>query len=444
MSAAVGDVVGAADGDAAGEAAGDAAGHAGGDAGRLADLALRAAVHGHSAVAVDRLIDAERAVRVAPVGWRVRRTLARSYRHLRMYELAVPHLQRAPIGHRHELAELHLIWADELDQVAGADGWSGRRGDRSSRDAAAAHRRRAELHLTTMRDRQDDPPLVAALMDECRIAADPAAVDTISDHPEAGLLPGARVRGYAARCRAMVRLGRLPEALWHGRRAIELAGQTPEDRTTARSGHYALHCAELAAASPGAVVADPLVTAAARRLWLERSHAMDAAGLRRDSALLDAQREAAERLAAVDPLTSLANRETLSSWLAQRPAGPMSIVMVDLTAFKTVNDTFGHPVGDQVLVRVANALAIAASDSLVCRFGGDEFVVANDRDDHRVATTVLAIRRALSELDLGDLLGGPLPGCEIGWAVGRLGGPTGGLLAEADRRLLEAKRRRSR
>ncbi len=51
------------------------------------------------------------------------------------------------------------------------------------------------------------------------------------------------------------------------------------------------------------------------------------------------------------------------------------------------------------------------------------------------------MRQALTEVDVSDLLGEPFPGCEIGWAAVAAGGDTRGLLAEADHRLLLAKRR---
>jgi diguanylate cyclase (GGDEF)-like protein len=72
-------------------------------------------------------------------------------------------------------------------------------------------------------------------------------------------------------------------------------------------------------------------------------------------------------------------------------------MMVDLDRFKPINDTLGHPVGDQVLQRIARRLRIAARDNdMVARIGGDEFAViafdATDRD------TVTAIAERITEL----------------------------------------------
>jgi diguanylate cyclase (GGDEF)-like protein len=101
-----------------------------------------------------------------------------------------------------------------------------------------------------------------------------------------------------------------------------------------------------------------------------------------------------ERLAYYDTLTELPNRrrciDLLGSMLgvAERECESVAVVYLDLNNFKRVNDTFGHSVGDEVLLTVASRLmstlaAFAARhpDVLVARFGGDEFVVAV-RDAH--------------------------------------------------------------
>ena len=85
--------------------------------------------------------------------------------------------------------------------------------------------------------------------------------------------------------------------------------------------------------------------------------------------------------ATTDPVTSLANRAGLDDWLAGNfnQADPPQFVLFwfDLDRFKEVNDTLGHPIGDRVLVEVANRLrAVCDPDMMISRFGGDEFVVA--------------------------------------------------------------------
>jgi diguanylate cyclase (GGDEF)-like protein len=81
-----------------------------------------------------------------------------------------------------------------------------------------------------------------------------------------------------------------------------------------------------------------------------------------------------------DDLTGLPNRrllrERLEAALAEDPARPVAVLMLDLDRFKSVNDTFGHPGGDELLRRLAERLVgEAESDLLVARLGGDEFAV---------------------------------------------------------------------
>ncbi|GAA3273044.1 diguanylate cyclase [Dactylosporangium vinaceum] len=75
-----------------------------------------------------------------------------------------------------------------------------------------------------------------------------------------------------------------------------------------------------------------------------------------------------------DPLTGLGNRALLADRLRARPDG--TLLLLDLDGFKLVNDTYGHPVGDRLLIAVAERLrsAVEPEDVLV-RLGGDEFAV---------------------------------------------------------------------
>ena len=98
------------------------------------------------------------------------------------------------------------------------------------------------------------------------------------------------------------------------------------------------------------------------------------------------ERKAAEEkiatLARTDGLTGLANRTTFVDRLRQafsgvaRGANPFAILYIDLDHFKDVNDTLGHPVGDQLLREVANRLRnIVRENDLIARLGGDEFAI---------------------------------------------------------------------
>jgi diguanylate cyclase (GGDEF)-like protein len=65
------------------------------------------------------------------------------------------------------------------------------------------------------------------------------------------------------------------------------------------------------------------------------------------------------------------------AWSAANRSGqPLAVMMIDIDRFKSVNDTYGHAVGDKVLTEVAGAIRDAArKDDSVCRMGGEEFLV---------------------------------------------------------------------
>lgn len=82
--------------------------------------------------------------------------------------------------------------------------------------------------------------------------------------------------------------------------------------------------------------------------------------------------------AITDPLTGLSNRRELErcldSWEALRD--PYAVLMLDIDHFKSVNDTYGHQTGDQVLKLVAAVMNDCVPEGAVCsRFGGEEFVI---------------------------------------------------------------------
>lgn len=80
----------------------------------------------------------------------------------------------------------------------------------------------------------------------------------------------------------------------------------------------------------------------------------------------------------VDPLTGVTNRRTMDSvlgeWLASNV--PHAIILLDLDHFKSVNDTYGHAVGDKVLQFLARHMeSVAREGDICCRYGGEEFVM---------------------------------------------------------------------
>jgi diguanylate cyclase (GGDEF)-like protein len=95
-----------------------------------------------------------------------------------------------------------------------------------------------------------------------------------------------------------------------------------------------------------------------------------------------------ERLATTDGLTGLTNHRTFQVRLdeqlaqAQRYGKRLSLILCDIDHFKSVNDTYGHPIGDVVLKGVARTLQKEArTTDVVARYGGEEFAVVMPETD---------------------------------------------------------------
>lgn len=104
-----------------------------------------------------------------------------------------------------------------------------------------------------------------------------------------------------------------------------------------------------------------------------------------------------ERHASTDQLTQLPNRRVFDDRLAseieraERYGRPLSLVVFDIDRFKQINDTLGHPAGDQALVELARvALACLRTNDLLCRIGGDEFALLLPETDVQGGYTVAA------------------------------------------------------
>jgi diguanylate cyclase (GGDEF)-like protein len=140
------------------------------------------------------------------------------------------------------------------------------------------------------------------------------------------------------------------------------------------------------------------------RLAHRRAEALDQQATALNAALRqqgDLQRQLSHR-ALHDPLTGLGNRALLRERLEAARPGDQALLLMDLDGFKDVNDTLGHPVGDALLVEVADRLRGAAGDAgTLVRLGGDEFAVLLSDGGARRAADLAG--RVL------DALGAPYP-----------------------------------
>lgn len=158
----------------------------------------------------------------------------------------------------------------------------------------------------------------------------------------------------------------------------------------------------------------------------------------RTQLLHEAHREM-QKMAMQDPLTGLANRSALLAALKssseghdETPTQPV-VLLLDLDAFKSINDTLGHAAGDEVLITVAQRIrsAVRATD-VVGRLGGDEFaIVMPGTGVDQAAVVAQRILAALKEpIELPDRT--IRCGASIGLSLGEPGRTPEDLLMEAD------------
>ena len=162
----------------------------------------------------------------------------------------------------------------------------------------------------------------------------------------------------------------------------------------------------------------------------------------RDAA--DRSATAAMVLASTDALTGLANRRRLVEYLGSKLAGAageearLSVVLFDIDHFKSVNDRYGHDIGDEVLKRVASAAAEGLRNTdLIGRYGGEEFVIILPDTDEEVALQIAERVRARVEASWHDRQ--PMVTVSLGIASTRGEDSGHGILKRADVALYEAK-----
>ncbi len=113
-------------------------------------------------------------------------------------------------------------------------------------------------------------------------------------------------------------------------------------------------------------------------------------------------------LATIDSMTGVFNRRYFSEIserilaLSRREASTISIIMFDLDKFKTINDTYGHKVGDRVIISFTNLLKkYFRSSDIIARFGGEEFIVLLPNTDIDGATIVAEkVRKSVEDMEI--------------------------------------------
>jgi diguanylate cyclase (GGDEF)-like protein len=118
--------------------------------------------------------------------------------------------------------------------------------------------------------------------------------------------------------------------------------------------------------------------------------------------------QALYQLSTTDPLTGAFNRRHFmvlmdrERKIAERYGTPLSLMLLDIDHFKKINDTYGHPTGDEAIKAIAETChrQVRSTDTF-CRYGGEEFIVALPQTDEAGAVIAAEyLRKAVSKIEL--------------------------------------------
>ncbi|GAA0280661.1 GGDEF domain-containing protein [Cryptosporangium japonicum] len=256
----------------------------------------------------------------------------------------------------------------------------------------------------------------------------------------------------------------LAESTWHGYRACILladAVRAADAGDVARSVEVATRAAGLLGDHRSSITTLAWYLAAqsaseesaaagyARRLaglrWQDRLGMLAAARARLTAERVLRESEQLSRQALADGLTGLANRHAETRFVARlRGRGEqnrLAVVLLDVDHFKSVNDTFGHAVGDKVLQVIGAVLqaAVRTSTDLAVRRGGDEFMLLVDLSGRpEVSFRVDDVVRAVADHDWNAVA----PGLRVSVSAGHASGAANRvdeLTEAADEQLYRAK-----
>ena len=136
-------------------------------------------------------------------------------------------------------------------------------------------------------------------------------------------------------------------------------------------------------------------------------------------ATTDKRNQVLERRIVLDELTGLYNRPYILSFIERFTVYVQDetayLLFLDLDGFKPINDTYGHPVGDQILVKISRALRMALEHSdVIARFGGDEFLILAQ---HKSRAEIEALALKLIDIVSKEVLVGDLK-LTVGVSIG--------------------------
>jgi diguanylate cyclase (GGDEF)-like protein/putative nucleotidyltransferase with HDIG domain len=172
-----------------------------------------------------------------------------------------------------------------------------------------------------------------------------------------------------------------------------------------------------------------------------------------DAILKSKQHAEAETYALTDPMTGLPNARSLQNQFerevarAQRSKSTFQVLMLDLDGFKQVNDTFGHKVGDRMLIEISRVIKAQLREyDFLARYAGDEFVaIIPDTSEGAIHELCLRIEKAVKgfALEIGNDV------ARVGVSIGSATYPQSGeafdsLLISADKAMYSAKAKRKK
>ena len=159
--------------------------------------------------------------------------------------------------------------------------------------------------------------------------------------------------------------------------------------------------------------------------------------------ILEENQEARKKLsheASHDALTGLFNRGAYDMLMENVDSDHMALIMVDVDSFKQINDEYGHDIGDRVLKKVAEILKQSfRSVDIICRYGGDEFIVVMTRVNSSMQQLVVNKMNRAIEILMNPQDDLPPVSLSVGVAFADRKNPQNSIFKDADTALYQAK-----